>query len=437
MATQASPIPTRRKVTSTVVTETIPANGRSEAHPEEIYDGDPWEVIGRIHRELEKGKIPWEHHLARVYRVSDRGDSESIPENNKFTEPFDLDAIRERFGGGNFKIWIYGPPERSKLVKPPFIVRLEGTPIAGGTASARASAPAPGGTDAVAMQALNMIANPEIMRMQLELMKAATVQAMEIVKSQIPAQTNPFQMLKDAKELFGPAPQAQNSLLDTIRSLKELGLIGSGEKKGIDELLEIIGTLKTSGLIPAGAPKADLATTFASNLPMLADRVVAGIHEMRLSSEAAERTVRLQRGEIKPGDPNVIEMPPASQAPHADATQPTAPAPAGRRPVDEATARQIITEHNLHRLVQGIKHPDATGQDMYDFLLNAWPEVLDELIKLSAENLLMFFKSRELQIAQLGTDILAEVGEDPRLPKMIEDFLRIAKENAIPEPASV
>jgi hypothetical protein len=203
----------------------------------------------------------------------------------------------------------------------------------------------------------------------------------------------------------------------------------------------LITTLKTSGLIPAGAPKADLASTFAANIPMLADRLVAGLQEFRLRAESEERIIRLQRGEIRPNDPNVITLdgktPAPAQSPSAptEAAAPTsAAAPASGTQVTPEVAQAIIAQAHLHRLVQGIKQPDSTGQDMYDYLVNAWPEILDELAKMSKETLLAFFKSRESQRQYFGSDILAEVGDDPRLPKMIEDFLKIAKENAQPAP---
>lgn len=435
MASTATP-PLKRKVTSTVVTETIPSGSHLDAQPEAFYDGDPWEVIARIHREVEKGKIPWEHHIGRVYRVSERGDSESVPENNKFTEPFDVDSLRERFGGGRYKIWIYGPPERSKLVMRPFVVVLDGAPNTNNLASRNGQPAAGGGNETVALEAMRMYANPEFVRMQMQMMVTAATEAMALIKSQMPAAQNPLETLRAAKEILGSGNH-EGGLLDTLRVLKELGLVGSPEKKGIDEILGLITTLKTSGLINSGAQKADIAATFANNIPLLADRFVAGLEQLRLKSESDERTIRLQRGEIRQNDPNVITMdqqrqPPSTPA--AGAPTPAAPAPAAT--VTPEVAQAIIAQAHLHRLVAGIKQPNSTGQDMYDYLVNAWPEILDELAKMSKETLLGFFKSREMQRTYFQCEILAEVGDDPRLPKMIEDFLRIAKQNEIPPAAA-
>jgi len=264
---------------------------------------------------------------------------------------------------------------------------------------------------------------------------------MGLIKSQIPQPQDPLATLRNAKEILGVGASPEHGLLDTIRVLKELGVVGSPEKKGVEEILSLITTLKTSGLIASGVPKADLASTFASNLPMLVDRMVQGLSEFRKTSEAQERTIRLQRGEMKPGDPNVIDVAP-SPAPQAAAVANGANSTVAAAPSPESTAvtpevaQAIIAQSHLHRLVMGIKNPKSTGQDMYDYLRNAWPEILDELVKFSKEQLLAFFKSRDAQMQYFGAALLTEVADDPRLPAIIEDFLKIAKENAELEKAA-
>ncbi len=366
----------------------------------------------------------------RVYRADEKWDRSSSPVDNTFSAPFNEDDMRARFGGGRFLLWLYGPPKKQTLVGR-YQVNLDGAPILN-------SIPrngTPSGGDQVALEAMRMASNPDFMRMQMEMMRTGMLQVLEVVKSQFPTAQDPLQTLRNAKEILGMGSSPEHGLLDTIRVLKELGIVGSPEKKGIDEILSLITTLKTSGLIPTGAPKADLASTFAANLPMLVDRAVAGLHEFRLRGEAEERAIRLQRGEMRPGDPNVITMdPPSPGNSQATAGQPAPPVPQATT-VSPEVAQAIIAQAHLHRLVAGIKQPDSTGQDMYDYLVNAWPEVLTELEKMSKETLLSFFKSREMQKTYFGCDILAEVGDDPRLPKMIEDFLRIAKENAVTESA--
>jgi hypothetical protein len=415
------------RVKKTIFTETLPAEQRSteDAHPRPFYARD-WETVVN-----ELTAAEWENHLMRVYRADEKWDRASSPIDNTFSGPFTEEDMRARFGGGKYVLWLLGPPKKHNLVGK-YQVTLDGPPLLNGT-------PRNGSTsdsNTVALEAMRMYANPEFVRMQMQMMVTAATEAMALIKSQMPAAQNPLETLRTAKEILG-SPEPKDNLLDTIRVLKELGIVGSPEKKGIDEILGLITTLKTSGLIPSGAPKADLASTFAANLPMLADRFVTGLESMRLRAESEERGMRMQRGEMRPGDPNVITLDGKTPAPTQGASTATQPASSGvagtAQPMDPATVQAIIVQHHLHRLVEGIKQPNASGQDMYDYLVNAWPEVLDALEKFTKEQLLIFFKSREMQMQQFGCDVLADVGDDPRLPKMIEDFLRIANEESSQE----
>lgn len=420
MATMTQPAPGIR-LKKTTFTEVVPTEDRSpsDAQPSPFYARE-WETVMSA-----LTPDQWQGHVVRVYRADEKWDRSSSPVDNTFTAAFTEDDMRARFGGGKYLLWLYGPPKRQNLVGR-YQVNLDGPPLLNGVPR---NGGMPDGSNAVAMQALQMMNNPQIMQMQLEMMRSATLSAIDIIKGQMPVAQNPLETLRTAKEILGVGNSSEHGLLDTIRVLKELGIIGSPEKKGIDEILSLITTLKTSGLITSGVPKADLASTFASNLPMLADRLVAGLQEFRMRAEAEERVIRLQRGEIKPGDPNVITQTPAPQSATTPNGASSSPAQDGTQVTPEV-AQAIIAQAHLHRLVAGIKQPDSNGQDMYDYLVNAWPEILGELSKMSKETLLSFFKSRELQRQYFGTDILAEVGDDPRLPKMIEEFLAIAKQNA-------
>jgi hypothetical protein len=417
LATTAAP-PAQQTVVTTVTRKTM-GNSDPNSKPREFYARD-WEIVLRdLHEE------DWKEHVLRVYRAGERWEKGSAPVNNTFSHAISEEELRKNFGGGKFLLWLFGPPKRDQLVGR-YQVEMEGEPIVRGIPTQ--ADPANGNALAVALQ---QAMNPEVMRVQMEILKTAMVEALALVKSNIPPAQNPLETLRTAKEILGGgAPQT--SLLDTIRLLKELGVIGSPEKKGIDELVELIGTMKTHGLIPGGAPKADIGSTIASNLPLLADRFVEGLKELRLQTEAAGRLQ--QTTTMRPNDPNVITVEANGQTPAAAAppAQPASPPADGVQPVNDATAKAIIVRYNLERLVAGIKQPGSTAQDMYDFLLNAWPEVLDEMTKLDAPTLLNLFKSREMQMQLLGTDALLQVAEDPRLPQLLEDFLKLAKENAVP-----
>jgi hypothetical protein len=408
------------RIRTTITKETLNDPASDDAKSTPFYDRDWQDVMAAL------SPADWKEHVARVYRSNEKWDKGASPIDNVFGATFTEDDIRQRFGGGRYLIWLYGPPKKQTLVGR-YQFELEGMPIIGQSIPRvpNGAAPADGN---VAIQALQMVSNPQIMQSMFQMFNLAMQESIQMIRAQMPAQRDPLETLKNAKEILGPPANAGGGLIDTIRLLKEIGVIGSPEKKGIDELLSLITTLKGSGLISAGAPKADLMTTFATNIPMLADRIVTGFQELRLKTESEERMFAIQRGQTIDVKPSAVQTdPPAAPGATAPPATPSAPSTAA---LDPKLVQAILVQEKMSRLVAGIKQPDSTGQDMYDYLLNAWPEVLDELAKLDVQTLLMFFKSREMQMQQLGCDLLFEVAEDPRLPKMLEDFLRIAKENA-------
>jgi hypothetical protein len=426
MATMTPTVP-RMQVKKTTFTEVIPAESSpTDAQPSKFY-ADTWEnVVNKL------TQAQWTEHLVRVYRAGEKWEQGAAPVDNVFTGPFDEADIRARFGGGKFILWMLGPPKKHTLVAK-WQVELEGAPIIN-------SVPRNGngatGSDSVAIEAMRMYANPEFMRMQMQMMMTAATEAMTLIKTQIPAPQDPLATLRNAKEILGlGGPSPMDEINKMLMQAMVQKLLNPPETNSLDATLSLVEKIKTSGLF-GGPPKADFGSMFASNIPLLVNRFVDGIKEFRLQTEAQERTVRLQRGEIRPNDPNVIDISPpptntATANPPAATNGGTAIAPeVGATAVTPEVAQAVIAQSHLHRLVAGIKNPKSTGQDMYDYLRNAWPEILDELAKMSKETLLAFFKNREAQMQYFGSAALSEVADDPRLPKMLEDFLRIARENA-------
>jgi hypothetical protein len=423
MGTMTQQPPSRTR--TTIIKENLPSDDRgpSDAKPSPFYDRD-WEIVVQA-----LTKEDWLGHKMRVYRAGEKWERGSAPIDNIFKAPFTEDDLRARFGGGKYVLWLYGPPKEQNLVGK-YQVELDGAPIIN---SVPRNGVAGDGSNSVALEAMRLYANPEFVRMQMQMMQTAAMQAMELIKSQIPQAQDPLATLRNAKEILGigaPAPNPMNDLMQSFMTAAIQKLLNPPESNSLQSTIKLINDVKAAGLL-GGAPKADLAATFANNLPMLVDRLVNGLHEFRLNSEAQERTVRLQRGEIRASDPNVIDVAPSPAATVAPAVSGANPSPAPANSagaVSPEVAQGIIVQSHLHRLVAGINDPESDGQDMYDYLRNAWPEILDALTKFSAEQLLGLFKNRDAQIQYFGVDILTQVADNPRLPKIIEDFLRIAKE---------
>lgn len=416
MGASAAPAGTVEK--TTVFKEYVPAPAADEQRKKQKRM-PLWDFLPTIPLQDWKD-LKYEIALYRYHPLTEK--KMAVDKIYEYVDPF---IIQKKYGGGHFNIYV---KEDSQLIYNEDFI-CEGEPrnaIPGANGNGHESQPP--NSQSVTLEALRMMSNPEMMRSMFQMYQMAATESMAMIRAQMPPPQDPLLTLRNAKEILGVGAPKE-SLLDTIRVLKELGIVGSSEKKGITEILELITTLKGSGLI-ATTQKPDLASTFLSNLPALADRMVNALHEFRLQSEATERTEILRRGQMRPGDPNVITVqPPASEsavAPGPGAKADTAPV-AAITVVDEATAQAVIVQYNLERLVAGIQEPDSTGQDMYDFLINAWPELLPELEQFNKETLLLFFRSPQIQQEKLGNTVLMAVADNPRLPKIIEEFFVVVK----------
>lgn len=415
MATSVAPGTVEK---TTIYKQHVPADSNSDERNKRQRRTPIWEFLPTVSAE------DWKNlrYEIRLYRYNPQTEKRMAVE--KIYELIDPFWVQKKYGGGKYNVLVQ---EDAQLIYNEDFECLGEPKMPVPGANGTNGAPAPG-SDAVALQALQLMSNPEMMRGMFQMYTLAAQESMAMIRAQLPATQDPLQTLRNAKEILGVGEHKDN-LLDTIRVLKELGIVGSPEKKGITEVLELITTLKGSGLI-ATSQKPDLASTFVANLPALADRMVNGLHEFRLQAESTERAIRLQHGEIRPGDPNVITVDAAAATNGTANNTPQAPAPAATHSVDEATAQAIIIRNNLERLVAGIKEPDSTGADMYDFLINAWPEIIPSLAAMNKETLLMFFKSAQFQQERLGNTVLMAVADDPRLPKIIEEFLEVVKKEA-------
>jgi hypothetical protein len=385
-----------------------------------------WEFLSQIPAEdWAKGR-----YVGYLYRYDPQTEKRKAVE--KLIEPIDVFMIKRRFGGGKFYIMIH---EDAQLIYNEDF-EIEGDPIVGG--AAQPSSQQNGNSSGNPMiEAMRMAMNPELMRSMIEMFKMASQESMLMLRAQMPVAQDPLQTLRNAKEILGIGTAAPNPMDEMMKQFMQAmitKMLNPPETNSFKETMGLVNEIKSSGLFGPPA-RTDVGTMLVANLPMIADRFVNGLHEYRLQAEATERTIRLQQGQMHPNDPKTINIDPGAPA-NQPAAQPSAAPPAATaQTVSPEVAQQIIVASHLQRLVAGIKQPDSTGENMYDYLLNAWPEVLAEMEKYSKDQLLALFRSSQMQQQFFGNTILSEVGNDPRLPKMIEDFLKIAKENA-PKPSA-
>lgn len=426
-----------RKTVTTVVTDGA-ADG---ANTEEFYLGDPWEVIQRIHS-AEK-TIPWRNHMARVYRADDKWEKAGAPENNKFLEPFTEDTVRERFGGGRYVVWVYGPPGGTKVVLKPVKVEIEGpakysTP--GSSATPGVTSPSDPLTTMI-MELLTEIramrggtAPADAMKTALEIQKAGFSSAIESMKSVTPVPA------------AGPA-SPMNDMWNRVMEMMLMKMLQPDPfQSKVQEMMmtrmmnpaDPIETFKTMAaavqtMVP-GAPagKADLMGAFVNSLPTILDKGVGAVREYRMATESQERMFTLQRTPVAPVQ-TVIEVPaaPIAQTASVPAAAPTpAPVtiPAQPKTTEVVEVSGPSKEWILLNIVQKVQTIDATGEELFLWLDAVAPEFVDELAALDKDTLLLFFRSPMMQQAKLGNTILSTIGNDPKLPRLIDEFLTAVKD---------
>jgi len=420
MAANVAPGTIKKETTYTelVPAESSPEGSRKRKRP------PLWEFLPTVPME------DWKNlrYEIRLYRYNATTEKRMAVE--KIYECIDPFWVQKKYGGGSFNVLV---SEDAQLIYNEDFY-IEGEPrIAGAVASDSMPVNSAGNGGGV-VEAMRMAMNPEFMRGMFEMFKMASMESMAMLKNNMPAPVDPLQTLRNAKEILGlgaPVASPMDDILKQLMAAMVQKLINPPETNAFKDTMALISEVKSAGFL-GGAPKADLASTLVANLPMIADRVVSGLHEFRMQSEAQLQTVRLQRGEMRPSDPGVIEMPPVQDR-QPNPTPPAAPTQ-GATLTKEQT-QQIIMQADLTRLVQAMKDPGCTGEDIYSYLSHVWPEMLVEISKYSKDQLVMLFKSREAQMSMFGNSILYEVGNDPRLPKMIEELLAIAKAEDAKEPA--
>lgn len=141
--------------------------------------------------------------------------------------------------------------------------------------------------------------------------------------------------LADLKKLTG-AGEGGNSLVETIRLLKELGVIG-GERKSlaseIKEIMEIAGLMNGGGA-PASGGRVHWATSLVQTLPTILEKVTPIADKF---ADAARNNARV--AELRTGAPIPVQ-PPARPSP-AIAPPPASPA-AATAPAAESPAPRVV-----------------------------------------------------------------------------------------------
>lgn len=425
MPTQDQP---RTRVTSKVETvkETIPA--AQGAQVSEFYDRPFWEIIHSLTRD------EWRSHLVRVYRSDERWEHTVSLQENKFTEDFSEDTIFAKWGGGRFLLWLYGPPEGKKLVMAPFRMEIEGQP------KFFSGAPAAGAVESRSNDPVLQMVLDEMREMRktsggsmlqdtlkasLEIMATAYKSSAAVIRETSPGAGAIGGVVDEFEKQFRQAllqrmlepPKAQ----DPMESIKAMVAMGTGIVSAVKEL---------SGSLALGG-KQDIWAIFADKLPMLGEKAVEGLREYRLAAEAQTKAISLQGGRIIDATPVGTGTSPADTGTTATTGQP---------PASQQTPEVVEVQGpsltwillKVQKTIEESEQTQATGEDLYDFLINIAPEIIDQLKGQPRDQIIHLFRTHPALSPALG-----KVANHPRLPKMIDEFLAVANapaEGAQPKP---
>lgn len=417
------------RIRKTTETEILPPSSAGGAHPSEFYNRDFWELIWSFSSD------EWREHVVRVYRRAEHGEDDSGLAGNKFGAAFDEDMVRERWGGGDYWLWLYGPPNGTKLVRK-FHLVLEGTPKPSSTPAAGAAAAASGEGGALDMMLRELLAELRQSRGG-DLAQGAMKNALEI---QFQAQKQAIEIMGSAYRPAAAGPSPFDEMFKTLLTALVPAVIAkfTNPANPIEEFKTMAGAVREA-LTMMGANKAEKTNTLdtlISHMPSVIEKAVGGIHEYRLATESQERSLRLQAGT------RTIDMPSSSPGPASPSPtsaedgapfnagagapgEPSSAVPPG--PVAVPNTKPEVHQVNgptkewvLLTIVDKIeKDPSCTGEDLFDWLRNIAPPLMEQLSSMTRDQVIQIFGMEP---------ILAKVQNHPRLPQMIDEFLLAAKE---------
>jgi hypothetical protein len=302
----------------------------------------------------------WKDHIVYLTRERPKTHMNGVVGGylTKIIEAFDLDDIKEAYGGYEFSYIM--KRGRDALYNGKFTVEA---PPKLDAQRESANASENGGGAAIVQQFISML-REELERSRgagggdqtttkaVEMLSKASEKAMDMIKQQVPEAGNPTSQLRDllalAKEMgiFGGGGGGSN-IIETIKTLKELGLIGQAAQNpmaNLDAMLSVFTKLDELRGSSGGGGRRDWKNTLVDRgleaLPAVLDTLKqtrdASVQIAQERARAAESLRHVQPPSATPARPSVMTPRPAA-APTA-AADPAVVASSGLRtvPIDRA-----------------------------------------------------------------------------------------------------
>ena len=309
----------------------------------------------------------WKDHIVYLTRERPKTHMNGVVGGylTKIIEPFELDDIKDAYGGYEFSYIM--KRGRDAIYNGRFTV--EAPPKLDGQRESAAAAGENGGGNALVQQFVNML-REELERSRgaaggdqtttkaVEMLSKASEKAMDMIKQQVPEASNPTMQLKElltvAKDLGvfpGAGGGGANNILETIKVLRELGIIGQAAMdpmKNLDSMLSIFTKIDEIRGSNGGRRRDWKETAIEKGLEYL-PQVLDTFREtreanMRIANDrarAAEHLSRIQNPSARPAVASVMTPRPAGASPTAPA-EPAIRANSGLRtvPIDRTIIDQ-------------------------------------------------------------------------------------------------
>lgn len=418
-------------IKETKFTEVVPAGKISDSEGSRSYDA--FEYMDQMKPE------DWATVTAYLYRVEPpvwrNGDSKT--QVTQFTNFFDMMDIQRQYGGGVFRILLRNTKTKERLADSKHAII--GTPR---DLTRETQEFAPGSPNSVPTEnqnlvskAMDMAANPTAQAAQVDMLRSAAINAIEMVKSNVPQQP-PQLTVKDILELAEKMNRPMAPTNETPFMQTEAGKIIVAAASALvtalvnrlvsptDPLDQLSKYAEVIGKFSPASSTTDWKAALVQAAPQLANAVKDTVQELRLGTEAQMRlnASRTLTAAPPPATPpaappvqqnlqgnNVVEMP-APQTPQT-----------GPQPMEpfEMKLIELLSDQNM------------TGDKAAEILYQQWPRFVDEISTYSVDMIMGAFAARPILALHAG---------NPRLRQFITEFLEWAKDETPaltpPAPAS-
>lgn len=428
-ATKDKPAPTAKvqtttvtKVTSDPVEQVIPPAAAPLPEPQEDF----WRYIERLTEE------DWKNHHVTLYRYP-LGQTKPqklgrYVRTYKFGSPLlSEDQIFEEFGGSQYDALLKGPAKdgsgRLTLIAK-HSWEMDGPAKNPWTTSA-ATGTTPGPSELANTLQVVLQNLKQAERSPNAAESPAIKESISLIQQLTSAMPKPqgigelVTALSDMKKLTGSGEG--NSLVDTIKVLKELGIIG-GERKSltseIKEILEIAGMMGGGG----GGGKRDWATSLIEAAPVILEKATPIAEKFAEASRNNARVAEIRSGQVPASPPTrpalVPSTTPAAAAPAAESpasrvvaapeTEPATPA-AAEKPQFVAPNLEWVKARAVQLFASG-----KTGDEIAEWLDSIDERLGNFLGSMDQEKFTAFVKS---------DPILSQIATAPRFPEFVEQFV--------------